>query len=276
MIINPGYELPEAGCVLIPDCKTRGHFKRVRHGGRTRIQGWISRDPIGEAGGINLFGYASNNPVSLVDPLGLDSVDLADQLLAAYEANPGASALGLEAGVALNDATGGNAPGGGTPCPGKSGNKDANGYTSSNSGGGADISVGNLMRFLGQGALAAVNIAAMFSGLGEAEIAAETEMTTVGRWMSQTEYEAMVNTGRIQESTLNGITSVTSPPNVEAWLSQTEGTHFVQFDVPSSAVRASDGLTAKIYGPNSIFGPKLGITEMPPATNIIHTATKLP
>jgi RHS repeat-associated protein len=32
---------------------------------------WISRDPIGEKGGINLYGYVGNDPVNAVDPLGL-------------------------------------------------------------------------------------------------------------------------------------------------------------------------------------------------------------
>jgi RHS repeat-associated protein len=33
---------------------------------------WLSRDPIGEDGGINLYGYVANNPINLWDPFGLD------------------------------------------------------------------------------------------------------------------------------------------------------------------------------------------------------------
>ena len=33
---------------------------------------WGSRDPIGEAGGINLYGFVRNNPLSYVDPYGDD------------------------------------------------------------------------------------------------------------------------------------------------------------------------------------------------------------
>jgi RHS repeat-associated protein len=32
---------------------------------------WLSRDPIGERSGINLYGYVGNNPISYIDPLGL-------------------------------------------------------------------------------------------------------------------------------------------------------------------------------------------------------------
>ncbi len=32
---------------------------------------WLNRDPIGELGGLNLYGYVGNNPINYFDPLGL-------------------------------------------------------------------------------------------------------------------------------------------------------------------------------------------------------------
>ncbi len=37
---------------------------------------WMSRDPIGEAGGLNLYGYVGNRPSALMDPFGLCDEDL--------------------------------------------------------------------------------------------------------------------------------------------------------------------------------------------------------
>ena len=41
---------------------------------------WLSRDPIGEAGGLNLYGYVGNNPINFRDPLGLDAAAAARAL----------------------------------------------------------------------------------------------------------------------------------------------------------------------------------------------------
>lgn len=37
-------------------------------------RGWISRDPIGVSGGVNLYAYVGNNPLTRIDPTGLDWV----------------------------------------------------------------------------------------------------------------------------------------------------------------------------------------------------------
>jgi hypothetical protein len=92
--------------------------------------------------------------------------------------------------------------------------------------------------------------------------------------MSKAEHEAMEATGRVQQSTLNGVTSVSRPGDPTAWVKQTIGTWYVEFDVPSCAVRGV-GNNSKIYGANSILGPRLGITEMPSASNIVHTACRV-
>ena len=48
---------------------------------------WISRDPIGEDGGLNLYGFVGNDPISSIDPIGLDPDDRANVVL--FPADPG-------------------------------------------------------------------------------------------------------------------------------------------------------------------------------------------
>jgi RHS repeat-associated protein len=56
-----------------------------------RLGRWLSRDPIEEEGGLNLYGYVLNDPVNVLDPLGLAGVNLfptSDSIYAKAEALP--------------------------------------------------------------------------------------------------------------------------------------------------------------------------------------------
>ena len=47
---------------------------------------WLTRDPLGEAGGVNLYAYVGNNPVNWVDPWGFQyaaDINVWDKIVAA-------------------------------------------------------------------------------------------------------------------------------------------------------------------------------------------------
>ncbi|MGE5416360.1 MAG: RHS repeat-associated core domain-containing protein, partial [Acidobacteriota bacterium] len=106
------------------------------------------------------------------------------------------------------------------------------------------------------------------------------EMTTVGRWMSPSELEAMQETGMVQES-YSGTTHVVHPADASGFGKQAApGSVYVEFDVPVTAVKpTSSGGVAKIVGPNSLEGrlaanKGLPVPQMPAAQNIIVKGLK--
>ncbi len=102
---------------------------------------------------------------------------------------------------------------------------------------------------------------------------------TVGRWMGDSEYKQMIDSGRVVQST-TGTTHVAYPANIEAFGKQAKpGTMYVEFDVPeSSLIKTNDGW-AKIVGPDSLKGrlakrKGLPVPEMPSANKIEIKAHK--
>ncbi|MET3441516.1 RHS repeat-associated protein [Variovorax paradoxus] len=123
------------------------------------------------------------------------------------------------------------------------------------------------------------NIAMAFCGGG---LGGTTKaITRVGRWMSQAEYDAMRASGKVQES-LSGTTHVADPADAAAFLNQARpGSLYAEFGVPSSSLKPTNEGWSKIIGPNSLEGrlaqrKGLPAPQMPSASGIVHSATKLP
>lgn len=78
---DPWGNKAESGAGALADFGFTGHYidraseliLSLHRGYSASLGRWISRDPIGIAGGFNLYAYVLNDPVELVDPFGLDS-----------------------------------------------------------------------------------------------------------------------------------------------------------------------------------------------------------
>ncbi|MGW4236994.1 TreTu family toxin [Streptomyces sp. NPDC004749] len=91
--------------------------------------------------------------------------------------------------------------------------------------------------------------------------------TTVGRWMSEDEYQAMSDTGKVQAGSGGTSTYVAHPANSDAYRKQAApGSIYAEFDVPCSCLKpAGEPGWAQIPGPQHPIYSKLNAKRgLPP------------
>jgi RHS repeat-associated protein len=119
----------------------------------------------------------------------------------------------------------------------------------------------------------------MVGAVVEGATAAESSVR-VGRWMSNAEFSAMKESRLVQES-FSGTTHVASPAEATTFMNQAKsGSMYVEFNVPSASVKSTSDGVAKILGPSTTEGRLAArkgqaIPQMPAATDIVHSATKV-
>ena len=93
----------------------------------------------------------------------------------------------------------------------------------------------------------------------------DSKTTRVGRWMSQGEYDKMVDTGYVQKPYSAEQSYVANPADYNAFYIQAkQGTVYVEFDVPSSSLKQTKDVWATIPGPNSMYSKLNKLKGLPP------------
>jgi len=135
--------------------------------------------------------------------------------------------------------------------------------------------------WFGAGELAIATVGAGFAA-GAAEEGSGAGLTRVGRWMSQSEYSDVTNTGTVQPGPNSfGTTYVANPADPSAYPGGNPGDIYAEFDVPDSSLQAAgkEGW-AQIPGPNSLYSrlaarQGLPLPEFPPALNVEWVASRI-
>lgn len=94
-------------------------------------------------------------------------------------------------------------------------------------------------------------------------------LITVGRWMSDAEFQQMTTSGRVVESAAGGITNVIFPSTKTGYRAASATDSYVEFETEDArVVRGSPPPPwGKIFGPSCRFAGLYGITDMPVAQN---------
>lgn len=225
---------------------------------------WLTRDPIGYAGGVNVYGYCGSAPIGKTDRAGLQyETGIPFLLGSAYQQ---AAAAGREA----EFVDGMNCGCHGFLSGASFGIYDGGKYKNYE-GFGVAAFAGNISSCLLGGEL--LGGAGRALGLGAKAEAAAEPMVSVGRWMSPEEYAAMEQTGLVQPSFSAAPKEMSfgiCPPEASAFRAARPNNGFVTFDVPASSLSPGGGPGwVNINGGNSLFGGLHGLPSgMPPFRNL--------
>jgi len=270
------------------DSITELYYLRARHYDTTA--GRFTQEDTYLGDGRNLYVYVGNNPLKYVDPSGYAAVDsldsgadmdpMDDQKSITPSGGGDYNSRGANSGI-QSGTTSGVTNG---KCSGSKGFsfKGSSGVSTGRSSGlNSKVSISALRGKLRVSPPATVKSVKTTFGNTVSSVKSGSSTTTVGRWMSQGEYDKMFSSGKVQMSGDNKV-HVASPADINVFGKQApKGSLYVEFDVPSSTISkgGAEGWGI-INGPGSLLDrlyEKIGlprIIEMPDATNISIKGSK--